>query len=139
MNRILAALVMISVVAVACGPNATPTTPPDVPLFADGEAIAVVKTRLSGMAFDSVQSVNPGIGVHNFSESRREPLEQIVVQRNCLPLYDAFEYQWSSEYLGKGVWSVTAETENSEFSTAKWRVFENTRTVDKIQSSFPLC
>jgi hypothetical protein len=37
--------------AVACGPAATPTSIPDIPRFADGEATAVVKDWVSTKAY----------------------------------------------------------------------------------------
>lgn len=140
MKQILTVVVLVSIVAVACGPNATPTTPPDLPLFADGEAIAVVKTRLSGMTYDMVQQLGSALILSSIIGREAEQQESIVVQRNCLALYKYYEFLWSSEYLGSGVWTVTAESVEIQDSATEWRVFEGTRAVDQItSSSFPLC
>ena len=138
--RIVVALasVLVLTVEVACGPAAPPAPTKDVPTFADGEAIAVVKTWLSGMTWDSVQTITNRISGRGRVGSRGTPVvDAVAVQHNCLRQYLAREYEWSSEYMGHGVWSVTAALDPEQSS--EWRVYEGTAAVDPIQSAFRTC
>jgi len=109
-----------------------PTPTPDVPRFVDGEAIAVVKTWLSGMTYETERTRLVG----NCTElqiirgrAEGECVESaVVVQHNCLVQYQVFE--WSSAYLGNGVWSVTAQLEQYR---QEWRVFEGTSAIESVK------
>ena len=97
----------------------------------------MVKTRLSGVTYDIVRnapSADPLALTSIIGRGTGEQKQSIVVQINCLAIYSHYEFQWSSEYLGTGVWSVTAESAEIEDSATEWRVFENTGAVDKTKT-----
>ena len=108
----------------------------DVPRFVDGEAIAVVKTWLSGMTYEIERKRDVGdCGIFSARRLRRRSEKStpecqsvvVVRQHNCLDYYLGFV--WSSAYLGNGVWSVTAQGEERQ---RVWRVFEGTSSVDTM-------
>ena len=132
------------VVAVACASASPSTSAPtpvpatDVPIFADGEAVAVVKTFLSQMTYDSVRTVTD-TKRFSFPKSTDPVVGVTTITRNCLSPYQGGgfgpAFDWSGEYLGNGVWLVAAEANDRRSS---WKVYERTLAVDSIQSAFQL-
>lgn len=131
--------VILAVVAVACASASAPTSAPtpDAPQFADGEAVAVVKTWLSQITYDRVEtrrSVTGGFGTFG----GQDPVTGITtVTSNCLRLYVSRNFKWGSDYSGNGVWVVVAALSNE--NRGAWKVYERTVAVDTIQSAFPVC
>ena len=124
---IRAILVLIgvpSLAIVACASSSNPAS--DVPQFSDGEAIALVKTRLSEMTFDTVRAVDPNTGRLRLVR-RGESSETVVIRNSCLTLYRA--HKWGDEYLGEGVWLVTAQTDARQ---SEWRVYEASGSLDSV-------
>jgi len=109
-------MLTVTVLALAFGCTAVSSRLPtsDVPAFAEGEAVAVVKTWASGRK----------AAIHDAA--------------TCLDYYDIFlEATWDSEYLGNGVWAVSATTGREP---TEWRVYEQTGAVDRINAGLnPLC
>ena len=119
-------------VAVACAPASTPAPTSDAPLFANGEAVAVVKTWLSQITYDRVVT-------QRSSRTRLwgDPVAPAVtVTNNCLNLYISNKFDWSSVYTGYGVWVVAASANENR---AAWIVYERTKSIDTIQSAFAVC
>ena len=137
--RKLTIAAILAVVAVACVSASAPTSAPtpDAPQFAAGEAVAVVKTWLSQITYDRVEtrrSVTGGFGTFG----GQDPVTGITtVTRNCLRLYLSRNFEWSSDYSGNGVWVVAATLSNE--NGGAWRVYESTVAVDTIESAFPVC
>ena len=117
MRKLLVLLGTLSIFITACGLTSassgvqTLVPTPDVPRFADGEAIAVVKTWLNSVIMSS------GIP--------------------CTSYYTGREYQWQSRYMGNGIWSVSATKGKSPSSA--WKVYERTLSVDQVKAAFRIC
>ena len=123
-------------VAVACAPASTPAPTPDAPQFTDGEAIAVVKTWLSQITYDRVETRPRGGGGFGTFDGQEPVAGVVTVTNNCLNLYISRKFEWSSEYSGDGVWVVAAQANENR---AAWRVYERTKSIDTIQSAFAVC
>ena len=144
MPVVIAGLGFLILVVVACSPSTLVPTPTlDVPGFADGEAVAVVKTWLSGLTYETVTSrrvcatptPDPNLGgLQNLARQRDHRLQTCssvrdTSQHNCLAIHRDFE--WASEYLGHGVWAVKAQRGDL---MSKWRVFEGSLAVDSVEA-----
>jgi hypothetical protein len=113
MWRLMLLLGLFTIAVVACGPTAPPTPTPDMPAFADGEAIAVVKTTLSSTAATprgvtgqrAVRAVRAGTGI-------------AWEATNCLSKYERVREDWKETYEGNGVWLVSVDNEASTHYSA---------------------
>jgi hypothetical protein len=136
---VLAVLLAVTFLLMACtaaSPVNTPT--PDVPEFAGGEAVAVVKTWLSGVTYEieryerncAKATPIPGRLTRLGGGGGLMVCESVfagTVQGNCLSIYR--DFKWNSAYLGDGVWAVTAQKDEHR---SEWRVFEGTLAVDSV-------
>jgi hypothetical protein len=148
MRRLFPVLAFLTMVIFACGPSSalapTPAPTPDVPKFADGEAVAVVKTWLSGITFETPQyehecatpTPSPRLTRLGSDSSCRHISRTFagIIAHNCLSIHHGF--QWNSKYLGNGVWTVTAQRGEHR---SEWRVFEGTLAVDSVEVAAPGC
>jgi hypothetical protein len=145
LKLILSALILFAIATISCAPadDPTPTATPD---FSEGEAIAVVKTWLSGMTFTTtIQTGGRGPSSTRCApfymqkgpscrEERNANKSYSSSTHNCLRIYQ--EYEWKNEYLGDGKWLVTTQTSNSQGGTlkkAQWHVFESSLAVNSIE------
>jgi hypothetical protein len=150
LKLILSALILFAIATISCAPADDPTpTPTATPDFSKGEAIAVVKTWLSGMTYTITRQLQwPGPprtsrgceGHRNqrkkacIEESNANRLPLSTSTHNCLTMYQ--KYEWENEYLGDGKWLVTAQTSDSQGGTlkkAQWHVFESSLAVNPIE------
>ena len=146
LKPLLVLTVILALMLLACGPGAAPMPTPDVPRFAEGEAIAAVKDW---------------IGQKAYIRSGQTQLSCLFVLKHRTPQY--FDMTWSEDYLGKGVWSVTLVAGNLSFQSeitekydvvvkllgesitaelillnfgGRWQVYEYTGNVVSIQRSY---
>tara|TARA_Y100000310_G_scaffold249277_1_gene255322 strand:- start:112 stop:600 length:489 start_codon:yes stop_codon:yes gene_type:complete len=146
MRPVLTLIGFLTLAVVACGPAATPAPTADVPTFADGEAIAVVKTWLAGVTWETTGVIRTGSGLVSRPRIASQPCityllgcEDVagvaVVQHNCWTEYYGRGYVWQDSYLGNGAWSVTASDSDGP-PHSEWRVFERTLPVIPIESAY---
>ena len=109
MRAMQVTLAILMLVAIACGSPepVEPAPTPDVPLFADGEAVALVKADMLA------REGNEGrIYCGELTGARTEFL---------------FATSTTGRYLGQQVWSVTSDpfdSENFGITTLEWKVYE---------------
>lgn len=103
MKRKLIIWVLVSVVALLTITACAQEPPPDVPLYAEGEAIAIVKTQVRAeVESEWVAHLKRRVGEQSDWRRHRERLKAKAaadeyVDRAC----------WTEEYLGQGKWVVT--------------------------------
>ena len=113
------ALALLMLVAIACGSPEPVEPTPDVPLFAEGEAEAIVWTHI----------IERKIGIGSQSETLRSRL-QLCLDARGSQLRAFGNGSTTSQYLGNRLWSVTAEVVEESFDQSlAWEVFETSFTV----------
>ena len=112
------ALALLILVAIACGSPepVEPTPTPDVPLFAEGEAVALVRADMIGKNTDLAER-------GGCDESIRNAIDDVMYGDSTT----------TASYLGQQVWSVTGGTtveSMTSVTTLEWKVYECSGVVE---------
>ena len=110
------AFALLVVVGIACGSTDAIEPTPDVPLFADGEAVALVKAGI----LKRIRDGNPG---------GHRCIEQVYVAQGKF-----LRGTTTASYLGGHVWAVASlpfEVDKwGATTTLEWRVYEASNLVE---------